>query len=240
MSISSSTPEGLDGIAKHHGFDSYLSGKIAQHFSTLALKQAVGGEWLEMGPAEGWGTKNFAAENPALHVLEGSPALAATLKSSFPSIFVHNEMFELFYPKNLYDTIFASHVLEHVDDPRLVLKKARSWLKNHDSRIIVSTPNSQSIHRQIGVSQGLLGWTKELNQSDQAVGHQRVFDSAELSSLLEDCGYRVILRTGFFLKPLSATQLSRLVEEDIDTLFEAGGLFPEICADLFIVAERGV
>jgi len=239
MSINSSTPEGLDEIANHHGYEGYLSTNIGQHFSKMALREAIGGDWLEMGPAEGWGTKSFAEANPSLHVLEGSKALAARLASSFPQVCVHNEMFELFEPNMLYDTIFASHVLEHVDNPKLVLYKARSWLKKPESKIIVSTPNSESIHRRIGVAKGVLGFTKELNRSDKAIGHQRVFDQSELSSLLEDCGYKVIVKSGFFLKPLSANQLSGLATEDLNTLFEAGELFPEICADLFIVAERG-
>lgn len=229
----------LDGIAEGHGFDKFLSKEVAQHFATMALRAAVGKSWLEMGPAEGWGTEIISRRNPALHLLEGSGLLASQLQKTFTNSTVHQAMFEDFQPAIKYDTIFASHVLEHVDDPMFVLDRARSWLRDSTSRIIVSTPNSESIHRSLGVSIGALRDKKELTDSDKTVGHQRVFDQVELSCLLTACGYSIVIRSGFFLKPLSAFQLMKLSKEDLGLLFQAGELYPEISADLFIVAERG-
>lgn len=229
----------LDEISKIHGFDSFLSRKVAEHFAVRANEFATGQLRLELGPAEGWGTKILSGGDWSLDAVDGSKNVCDKLKEEFPKVKVFHALFEDFSPSSRYDTIFASHVLEHVDEPLGLLFKMKRWLKSPLSRVIISTPNSESLHRQIGVRKSFLKSTKELHLGDLQVGHKRVFDLPELTQMVEDAGFTLVERSGFFLKPLSASQLSALADDDLDALFEGGRFFPELAADTFIVAERG-
>ena len=63
--------------------------------------------------------------------------------------------FEEFDPVRTFDTIVMEHVLEHVDDPKLVLEKAKKWA-HKNSIFIIGVPNSESLHRLAAVKMGLL------------------------------------------------------------------------------------
>ena len=236
---SRNNPESLDLIAKSSGFDNNLSREVAEYFANLAIKHAVGQNWLELGPAEGWGTRILSLQERKLSVVEGSRFLSQKLAVEFPLVEIHNMMFEQFCSGPTFDTVFASHVLEHVENPRSILLSIRNWMKDSTSRLIVSVPNSESVHRQIGVQMKIIESTKTLTNSDILVGHRRVYDVGELGALLEECGFSILISSGFFLKPLSANQLVELEKDVIQALFDAGELFPEIAADLFVVATKG-
>ena len=228
----------LDRIAATSKYDRNLSDEVAKFFAEKALTYVEPGDrCLELGPAEGWGTEVLVAAGLKLELLEGSAALAQNLSRKFPSLEIHRALFEDWRPSSNFDVIFASHVLEHVADPAGLLRAISSWL-NPGGTLILSTPNSESLHRQIGVANGFLSHTKELTQGDLEVGHFRVFDHSELRYLLESSSFEVQEELGFFLKPLSADQLSKLDNEAIGVLMEAGELFPYVAADTFYVARK--
>lgn len=229
----------LERIAATTKYDENLSDGVAKYFAEKALMFVEhGNRCLELGPAEGWGTEIFVSAGLNLEILEGSRTLAQNLQKKFPSLVIHNSLFELWQPNSSFDVIFASHVLEHVGDPHALLNLISSWLKPRGV-LLLSTPNSESLHRQIGVATKLITSTKELTQGDLEVGHFRVFDHVELRSLLESSGFDVEEESGFFLKPLSAAQLSKLDDDAIAVLMKAGELFPRIAADTFFVARKG-
>jgi 2-polyprenyl-3-methyl-5-hydroxy-6-metoxy-1,4-benzoquinol methylase len=76
-----------------------------------------------------------------------------------------------------FDFITSSHVLEHVDDPTLVLKKIHGWLKN-DGLLAIEVPNIEAICQS--------------PKSTFHAAHLFNFNQATLALLLEKSGFTVI------------------------------------------------
>ena len=73
-------------------------------------------------------TAHLARAFPDLTLVEGAEAFCADLRQRFPAVTVVRSLFEDFVPAELYDTIILGHVLEHVENPVDLLRKAGSWL----------------------------------------------------------------------------------------------------------------
>jgi 2-polyprenyl-3-methyl-5-hydroxy-6-metoxy-1,4-benzoquinol methylase len=70
--------------------------------------------------------------------------------------------------------VLALHVLEHVDDPKTIVKKMYSWLKPGGKAIVV-VPNSESLHRRLAVALNLQTHLNTLSKRDKIVGHLEFF-----------------------------------------------------------------
>jgi hypothetical protein len=104
---------------------------------------------------------------------------------------------------------------------------------------IVTVPNADSIHRHVGVAMGMLGEVTDLNEADHRIGHRRVYTRATLVADVTASGLEVEHAGGVFLKPLSNGQIEEQWSEELVLAFyEVGKRFPEMCAELMVVAER--
>ena len=63
-----------------------------------------------------------------LTVVDGSEQFCQSLRQRFPKATVQCSLFEEFKPKQQFDTIVLSHVLEHVAFPNALLQSVRTWL----------------------------------------------------------------------------------------------------------------
>lgn len=174
------------------------------------------------------------------HVVEGSPAIIeAYRKQASPPDFVqlHHAYFEDVEFDQPFDLIEMGFVLEHVDDPALILKRFRRFLAD-DGLLFVSVPNARSLHRLLGQAAGLMPDIYALSQSDRDLGHKRYFDADSFAKLVEDSGYRVTARHGLMLKPLTTGQLQALgLGENFDkALIEVGYGLPDIANGILIEA----
>lgn len=192
---------------------------------------------LELGPAEGFGTEVLAGMGKELWCLEGSTHLAESLSRRFPEVGVVNALFEDFEPDRNFGTIAMGHVLEHVDDPLLLLAKAKEWLKP-DGVILIGVPNAQSLHRQLGVNLGMLSHVQQLDEGDHRVGHQRVFNRSELRALVAQAGLLSIYEGGFWMKMAPNSALADLPADVLWQHMVLGMEYPEIAAELVMVVGR--
>jgi 2-polyprenyl-3-methyl-5-hydroxy-6-metoxy-1,4-benzoquinol methylase len=129
-------------------------------------------------------------------------------------------------------------VLEHIEDPVMVLSKIYNWLSD-EGVLLVSVPNAKSIHRMVAVEMGLLKNEYELNERDHELGHYRVYDMSLLKKHLQDAGFSVVETGGVFLKPLSNGQIEKnWTAEMIEGFYKAGKYFPESCAEIFVVCTK--
>ena len=100
-------------------------------------------------------------------------------------------------------------------------------------------PNANSLHRQAAVLMGLLGSTKQLNETDKLIGHRRVYD---LNTLQEDflkADLKIICSGGYWLKPVSNAQIeSSWNDEMIDAFLKLGEKYPDIAGEIYIVATN--
>jgi SAM-dependent methyltransferase len=175
-------------------------------------------------------------------IIEGSPAIIAAFRSELGSLPRGLELiegyFETFEYPYRFDLIEAGFVLEHVDDPALVLSRLRDFMVP-GGRILIAVPNARSLHRVLGNMARLLPDLYALSQADLALGHQRYFDLASLTDLVHTCGYEVIRAEGLLLKPFTTAQLKslNLTPAVWDALLEVAADYPEIAHAIYLEAR---
>jgi 2-polyprenyl-3-methyl-5-hydroxy-6-metoxy-1,4-benzoquinol methylase len=192
---------------------------------------------LELGPASGYMTKSLVKEFDTIDLVEGSESLLQQIPD-YPNIRKFCSYFEEFETKEKYETIIMSHVLEHIEDPVLVLQRIYNWL-DADGVFLVSVPNAKSIHRIVAVEMGLLKSVYELNSRDHELGHYRVYDMDSLKSHVKEAGFNIKEVGGIFLKPVSNGQIEQhWTSEMIEGFYKAGKHFQENCAEIFVACVK--
>lgn len=173
------------------------------------------------------------------HIVEGSEEIIQDFKSkiSNPQVELFHSYFENFSPSTKYDAIEMGFVLEHVDDPGLILKRFKDFLKPNGI-IFISLPNARSLHRLIGNKAGLLDDVYKLSPQDYELGHKRYFDLESAKALIIDSGLNVTNERGLMMKPITGDQIRTLGWGDniIGALLEIGLEYPEISNCFYLEA----
>lgn len=167
-------------------------------------------------------------------ILEGSKEIINNAPQYLQDLTVHT-YFEDFYPKEKYDYIIGTHILEHVFSPNKLLKHIKKhWLTN-ETKLLFTVPSSNSLHRKIGVKLGLLKKTNELNVQDKELGHQRVYSYHEFLEEFKNLNLKIINSGGFMIKMVSHKQMKTYSRELLDAIFEVSlESDPEICSNIWI------
>lgn len=222
--------------------DMYIEG-LAQEYDLSLVCELIptGASVLEMGFGDGV-TFSKLSTRGAYSVVEAVPLLCENARLLGENLGVdariYCSLFEEFEPPELYDFVFASHVLEHVEAPVQLLGKIRSWLKP-DGKLIVIVPNAESLHRILAVHRGLIESVHELSERDAMVGHLRVYSLDDLREHLQIAEFELLEVFGSFLKPLPNSMLLGLGPNNIEKLCSvSSSLPPEILANLIVVAGR--
>jgi SAM-dependent methyltransferase len=182
-------------------------------------------------------TKLLSTDLDSYHIVEGSPEIIADFKirNDSPKIKLFNSYFENFNPDTKYDAIEMGFVLEHVDDPLLIIERFKNFL-NKDGVMFISVPNAKSLHRLIGHKAGLLPDMYKLSQYDLELGHKRYFDLDSIKALIKKAGLQVVNQKGLMLKPITGDQIKKL-EWDlniINALMEIGQDYPEMSNCIYL------
>ena len=219
----------------YEGLNSFMIECLFEEF-----EPDVNGRVLEVGAADGFMTEMIVKKvgEKNVVVVEASEEYARKLKKAFPKVEVHNKFVEEFDDTRKFETIIASHVLEHVKEPVVFLESLKGLVKKR-GKILLSVPNANSFHRLLGVEMGMLEKTTQLNEADKKIGHYRVYDGELLREHVEASGLRVMKMSGSFCKFLSNSQLEEQVDRELWRGFcGMGKKFPEQAADLFCICVR--
>jgi 2-polyprenyl-3-methyl-5-hydroxy-6-metoxy-1,4-benzoquinol methylase len=194
---------------------------------------------VELGSSDGRMTERLATLFPHdLTAVDGTAAYVEEVKRRLPHIQAVHSLFEEYAPGRTFDAAVLGHVLEHVADPPAILRATRDLLEPRGI-VIVTVPNADSIHREVGVAMGMLSTTTELNEADHRIGHRRVYTRESLLADVTASGLEATHVGGVFLKPLSNGQVEEQWDEPlIQAFYEVGKLHPELCAELMVVAVR--
>lgn len=225
----------LDGISAFYSSYEGFEGQLLKYRTRVLMSLANGENVLELGCADGYMTRFLVKKFKKVTAIDSSQRYLNFIKrlNLGNNLILIKSLFEKFQPKEQYDLIIASHVLEHVIDPVLLLKKIHSWLV-HNGYILIAVPNAGSLHRRIGQSMGILKKFNDLSETDIKVGHRRVYTKDLLLKHIEESGLKIDMVTGIFLKPLSNSQMESWDQKVIDALFEVGKSFPDLCAQLCV------
>ena len=146
-------------------------------------------------------------------------------------------MFEDFNIDERFDSIVMINALEHVEDPRVFLKKAKSLL-NRGGEVVAFVPNALSLNRRIGKIMGIIEDHYELSANDLAVGHRRFYDRDKLVRDFLEAGFKPEDVGGVLLKPLSNRQMESWNPDIIDALYEVGKELQDYCGPIYVRAVR--
>jgi SAM-dependent methyltransferase len=186
--------------------------------------------------------QEVASNLKSYQILEGSKEIIRKFKSEnkLPSqVKIIHTYFEDYDPGQTFDAIEMGFVLEHVDDPELLVRKYSKHL-TPGGILFIAVPNARSLHRIIGFEAGLLDDVYSLSDQDYELGHKRYFDLDSICQLIENAGLLITHRQGLMLKPITGAQINQLGwgENIIRALLTVGDGYPEIANCILIEATR--
>ena len=195
---------------------------------------------LELGLGHGFSTKKFSQTYSPHVVVEGSPAVIKKFRIHNPNcpVQIDESLFENYSTNNRFDVIVIGFVLEHVEDPVLILKRFSQFLAK-DGRIFVAVPNAEVLNRRVGKIMGLIDDITKPSENDLMLGHRRYYTVSTLRTDLLRAGYEVAQIEGIYLKPLSTRQMLslNLAPAAIDALCHVGIGYPELSCGLLVEAR---
>jgi len=202
----------------------------------VLLHAGAGNSLLELGLGHGYTTDIFSRSFARHVVLEGSPAVIQHFRAKHPEC--HAEIvetwFENFDTDERFDVIVMGFILEHVDDPLLILRRCREFLAP-GGKMFVAVPNAEVLNRRLGHWAGLLDDMTALSENDLQLGHKRYYSVATLTADIVQAGCGVDLLEGLYFKPFTTSQIMslNLDRKIIDALCRAGIAYPELSCGLF-------
>jgi SAM-dependent methyltransferase len=174
-------------------------------------------------------------------IVEGAESIIAEFRDrhkAINNINLYHAYFENFSSDKKYDAIEMGFVLEHVDDPKVIIDRFKDFL-TEDGIIFIAVPNAKSLHRLIGHYANLLPDMYKLSQYDLQLGHKRYFDLQKIEDVVTSCGLKVTAKKGLMLKPITGEQIGKLEWDSniISALMIIGESYPEIANCIYIEAK---
>jgi len=192
---------------------------------------------LELGLGHGVSTNIFSNYFKKYKVIEASPAVIDNFRKQFSQCKANvvESYFEDFESKEKFDIIILGFIMEHVDDPDLILEKYKKFL-SPQGRVFISVPNAEVMNRRLGKYAGDLPNIFLLSEHDKICGHKRYYTVRTLSEQIIRHGYNITRTEGIYLKPLSTKQMISLDLQPKYTaaLCELGVHYPELCCGILV------
>jgi len=222
-------------------FDYILRGYMMESFLPFLVK----GKALELGCYKGEFTKLILERFSDVTVIEAADELIEYCKVQVSAAvkYIHST-FETVKLDATYDSIFLMHTLEHLDDAVLVLKRINQWLSDR-GRLFLVVPNANAPSRQIAVKMGLVPYNSAVIESERLHGHRKTYSLDTLEHEALSGGLKVIHRGGIFFKPLAGSQFDEALAakivsaEYLEGCYKLGMIYPDLCASIFLVCEKG-
>jgi SAM-dependent methyltransferase len=197
---------------------------------------------LELGLGHGYSTDIFFRRFGRHVVLEGSPAVIRNFREKHPDTGAQivETYFEEFSTEERFDVIVMGFILEHVDDPLLILRRFRTFLAP-GGKMFVAVPNAEVLNRRLGHLAGLLDNVTSLSENDQLLGHKRYYTVRSLTDEVAQAGCSIDRLEGIYLKPFTTRQIVslQLDRKIIDAMCEIGASYPELsCGILAEISAR--
>ena len=224
-----------DSWTEEEGFE-----RVLVRFRIQEVRQySRGSRLLDLGCGVGFLCRAMADEMSVIVGVDGSShkiARARKLTKCDKISYAHS-LVEVFEPAGEFDTIVMTNVLEHVEEPVMLLRRISNWLAPAGV-VIATVPNALALHKRIGRHMGLIDDFYALTPADRSKGHRRNYDGELLRTDIIAAGLVVRKLIGFFLKPLSSSQMESFDEDLFEALYEVGKELPEYCSSLIVLAEK--
>lgn len=167
---------------------------------------------------------------------------AAAEQNPHPSVEYRHVTVEDFEPGEPLGLITMYEVLEHVDDPRAVLRRLASWLAP-GGHLIFSTPNRSSFNRVIKNLPGLRGLYSRFSKLPPEAatpGHVEEYHYAELRDMVTGAGLEVERALGAVLLMPFPDAIGPLARSHRFARLNvrSGDWWPKRAGDVYLVARK--
>ena len=246
MQIKRNYNQEISDTADHqyaYGFDF----DVMHHFMMKSFEPFLKkGSLLELGSFKGDFTQRFLQIFDDVTCVEASAdAMGEARKKHGDKVQYVNACFETATLPKRYDNIVLTHVLEHLDDPVLVLKRINDEWLAEGGRFYLVCPNANAPSRQIAVKMGLISHNAAVTHAEAEHGHRCTYTLDTLECDAVAAGLKVVHRSGIFFKALANYQWDRLLQTDIisneylEGCYKLGQQYPDLCSSIFLMCERG-
>jgi len=200
---------------------------------------------LELGCNKGGFTKRLQDVFSDITCIEASVDAIADAKALLRSdVKLIQGTFEKVDLKKKFNNIIMTHVLEHINDPILVLKRIKDeWLTDNGNFFLVC-PNANAPSRQIAVKMGLIEHNSAVTDGERKHGHQITYTFDTLERDIKQAGLKTVHKSGIFFKAFANFQWDRILQTDIvskeylEGCFELGQQYPDLCASIFLLCRK--
>ena len=139
------------------------------------------------------------------------------------------------------DMVICSCLLHEVPSAIGLLAAIQS-IMGEQTILHVNVPNSESVHRRLAMSMGLINHTKEMSTRNTTLMQNRVYDLANLKADIASAGMKIQAQGGFFIKPFTHAQMEQINPiigtRVLDGLYQLGKEIPELASEIFVEAYR--
>lgn len=196
---------------------------------------------LDLGYVDGQWADLLLQQGLLVDIVEGASSHVDAARQRYahnPSVRVFHALFQSFQPDTSYDTIIAGDMVRYLDEPEHFLRLASRWLQDA-GHLIVTVPNSRSLHRRIGSLMNLEPAPTRPNARDVEVGNRRSYDRYEFRHLLLNSGLDILALHGCFLKPLSSVQMEHWSDDLLRAFCHLGDELEDYAWFLYAICRRG-
>ena len=204
------------------------------------------GNLMELGSFKGDFTRKLLPFFNDITCVEASNEAIDIAKKEFgEKVKFINSTFETVTLPRKYENIVLTHVLEHLDDPILVMKRINDEWLSDTGRFFLVCPNANAPSRQIAVKMGLISHNSAVTTAEGEHGHRITYTFDTLERDAEAAGLNVIHRSGIFFKALANFQWDKLLNTDIispeylEGCYQLGQQYPDLCSSIFLMCEKG-
>lgn len=234
-----------DGVGRKYAYN--FDFDVMHHYMIKAFEPLiVSGNALELGSFKGDFTKRLLGLFDTITCVEASNVAIEEAKTRLPKKVRFIEgMFETLQLGRKFDNIFLTHVLEHVDDAVGVLCRINEEWLSDKGRLFLVCPNANAPSRQIAVKMGLISHNSAITSGEAKHGHHRTYSLDTLERDAVAAGLRVVQRSGIFFKALANFQWDKILDTDVisqeylDGCYALGQVYPDLCASIFLLCEKG-
>ncbi|MBM4144872.1 MAG: class I SAM-dependent methyltransferase [Nitrospira sp.] len=232
---------------KHHKYAYSFDFDVMHHYMIKSFEPFFrNGSLLELGSFKGDFTVRFLPYFDDITCVEASDVAIAEAKQKLgDKVKFVNSLFEKATLPKRYDNIVLTHVLEHLDDPVLVLRRINEEWLAENARLFIVCPNAHAPSRQIAVKMGLISHNTAVTPAETEHGHRTTYSLDTLERDATSAGLKVVHRSGIFFKALANFQWERLLATDIispeylEGCYQLGQQYPDLCSSIFLLCERG-
>jgi SAM-dependent methyltransferase len=208
--------------------DRLVDNKLMEMTADFVISKLSGSRILELGVGEQIWTPRLVAQFSEIVSLDGSSELLERMRSRITHVHgagswepVHT-YFEDYRAERPFDTVIATYVLEHVDDPALILRLVHdNWLKAGGT-LVVTVPHALSLHRRLAAKMGLCERPDQLGETDRLLGHKHCFTYQSMRQIIGQAGFRVYEQFGMLTKVFPNSLLVNCTDQQLRGLFDLG------------------